>query len=42
MFRAVDRTDYGTEVNRQLLEAAERQGPGDLSTLLGSLGTWEV
>ena len=28
VFRAVDRSDYGTEVNRQLLAAAERRGPG--------------
>ena len=42
VFRAVERTDYGTAVQRQLHEASERQGPGDLSALLGSLGTWQV
>ncbi len=42
VFRAVERTDYGTAVQRQLHDASERQGPGDLSTLLGSLGTWQV
>src|SRR4051795_12333607 len=41
VFRAVDRTDYGTAVQRQLNESQEQQGPGELATLLGSLGTWE-
>ncbi|MEA3077701.1 MAG: 2-oxoglutarate/2-oxoacid ferredoxin oxidoreductase subunit beta [Actinomycetota bacterium] len=42
VFRAVEHTDYGTAMQRQLLDAHQRQGPGDLTTLLGSLGTWEV
>ncbi len=42
IFRAVERTDYGTAVQRQLHDAAERQGPGDLTELLASLGTWQV
>jgi 2-oxoglutarate ferredoxin oxidoreductase subunit beta len=42
VFRAVDRTDYGTAIQRQLHEAQEQQGPGELAQLLGSLGTWEV
>ena len=42
VFRAVERPDYGDEVDRQLAAARERQGPGDLSTLLRSGGTWEV
>ena len=42
VFRAVDRPVYGDEVDRQLSVARERQGPGDLSTLLRSGGTWEV
>jgi 2-oxoglutarate ferredoxin oxidoreductase subunit beta len=42
VFRAVDRNDYGTAIQRQLNEAQQQQGPGDLGQLLGSLGTWEV
>ena len=42
VFRAVERPDYGDEVDRQLAAAQERQGPGDLATLLRSGGTWEV
>jgi 2-oxoglutarate ferredoxin oxidoreductase subunit beta len=42
VFRAVDRPVYGDEVDRQLAAARERQGAGDLSTLLRSGGTWEV
>ena len=42
MFRAVDRSDYGTGVSQQLMEAAERKGPGDLAALLRSNGTWSV
>ena len=42
VFRAVDHPDYGTSIQRQLNDAQERQGPGDLEGLLGSLGTWQV
>ena len=42
VFRDVERPDYGSLVNRQLLEAAERKGPGDLSALLHSGATWTV
>jgi 2-oxoglutarate/2-oxoacid ferredoxin oxidoreductase subunit beta len=42
VFRDVDRPDYGSLVNHQLLEAAERKGPGDLSALLHSGATWTV
>jgi 2-oxoglutarate ferredoxin oxidoreductase subunit beta len=42
VFRAIDRPDYGTAMQRQLNEAQERQGPGELRELLGSLGTWQV
>jgi 2-oxoglutarate ferredoxin oxidoreductase subunit beta len=42
VFRAVERSDYGTQVNRQLIEAAERRGPADLGKLLRSQNTWTV
>jgi len=42
VFRDVDRPDYGSMVNAQLLDAAERKGPGDLSALLHSGATWTV
>jgi 2-oxoglutarate ferredoxin oxidoreductase subunit beta len=42
VFRAVARSDYGDSVDRQLAAAQQRRGPGDLTTLLASAGTWEV
>ncbi len=42
VFRAVERPVYGDEMQRQLVEAQERRGPGDLTALLRSGGTWEV
>jgi 2-oxoglutarate ferredoxin oxidoreductase subunit beta len=42
VFRAVERPEYGDAMSRQLLEAAERRGPGDLEALLHSGGTWTV
>jgi 2-oxoglutarate ferredoxin oxidoreductase subunit beta len=42
VFRAVERPDYGTLVNRQVLAASEQRGPGDLAQLLTSGTTWEV
>ncbi len=42
VFRAVERPDYGTQVNQQLAAAQERNGPGDLEALLRSGATWEV
>ena len=42
VFRAVERPDYGSLVQRQLLEAQERHGPGDLAALLASGSTWEA
>jgi len=42
VFRAVERRDYGTEVNRQVLAASEKRGPADLSALLRSGTTWTV
>ena len=42
VFRDVDRPDYGSLVNQQLVAAAERRGPGDLADLLTSGSTWTV
>ena len=42
MFRAVDRLEYGAEVDRQLADAVASKGPGDLAALLRSGSTWEV
>jgi 2-oxoglutarate/2-oxoacid ferredoxin oxidoreductase subunit beta len=42
VFRAVERADYGSGVDRQLAAAHERRGPGDLAALLSSGATWEV
>ncbi|MHB8681112.1 MAG: 2-oxoacid:ferredoxin oxidoreductase subunit beta [Acidimicrobiales bacterium] len=42
VFRAVDRPEYGEAMSRQLLDAAERRGPGDVAALLRSGGTWTV
>jgi 2-oxoglutarate ferredoxin oxidoreductase subunit beta len=42
VFRAVERPTYEQLVQDQLLAAQERQGPGDLSKLLASGGTWDV
>ena len=42
VFRAVERPTYGDQLSQQLLDAQARQGPGDLSKLLGSGSTWTV
>jgi 2-oxoglutarate ferredoxin oxidoreductase subunit beta len=42
VFRAVERPDYGTLVNRQVVDASVRRGPGDLAALLSSGNTWTV
>ncbi|MDP9074117.1 MAG: 2-oxoacid:ferredoxin oxidoreductase subunit beta [Actinomycetota bacterium] len=42
VFRAVDRPDYGSLVNQQVVEASRRRGPGDLNDLLSSGNTWTV
>jgi len=42
VFRAVDRPDYGSMVDSQLLEAQTRKGPGDLNALLHSGANWTV
>jgi 2-oxoglutarate ferredoxin oxidoreductase subunit beta len=41
VFRAVERLEYGGEVERQLAEA-QAKGAGDLAALLRSGATWEV
>jgi 2-oxoglutarate ferredoxin oxidoreductase subunit beta len=40
VFRAVERPDYGSLVDGQLLEAQSRQGAGELASLLRSGATW--
>ncbi|MGH9189479.1 MAG: 2-oxoacid:ferredoxin oxidoreductase subunit beta [Acidimicrobiales bacterium] len=42
VFRAIERPDYGSLVIRQVLEARQRLGPGDLGQLLSSSTTWEA
>jgi 2-oxoglutarate ferredoxin oxidoreductase subunit beta len=42
VFRAVERPHYGQMVEAQLLDAAQRKGPGDLHQLLHSGSTWTV
>jgi 2-oxoglutarate ferredoxin oxidoreductase subunit beta len=42
VFRAVDRPSYEAEVQHQLAAAQDRQGPGDLRSLIESGGVWEV
>jgi 2-oxoglutarate/2-oxoacid ferredoxin oxidoreductase subunit beta len=42
VFRDIERSTYETEVQRQIVDAVERQGPGDLAALIGSGATWDV
>jgi len=42
VFRDVARPTYEGEVQRQLVTASERQGPGDLAALVGAGATWDV
>jgi 2-oxoglutarate/2-oxoacid ferredoxin oxidoreductase subunit beta len=42
VFRAVHRPELGEEMQRQLAEAAETQGPGDLRSLLEDGRVWDV
>jgi len=42
VFRAVQRADYGSQVQEQLVASAARKGPGDLGALLRSGTTWTV
>ena len=42
VFRDVSRLTYEDEVQRQIVSAVERQGPGDLEGLLQAGATWDV
>jgi 2-oxoglutarate ferredoxin oxidoreductase subunit beta len=42
VFRAVSRPSYGTAMAEQLAAVQEQRGPGDLSALIRSGGTWRV
>lgn len=42
VFRDVERGEYASLVSAQLARAVESKGPGELSTLLRSNGTWMV
>jgi 2-oxoglutarate ferredoxin oxidoreductase subunit beta len=42
VFRDVERPSYELEVQRQLVTASERNGPGDLAGLLNSGAVWDV
>ena len=42
VFRAVDRPEYGAEMARQVSDAQERRGVGDLAALLRSGSSWTV
>src|SRR5690606_37508961 len=41
-FRNVVRPTYDAEMNRQVEEAKEKRGPGDINKLIRSIGTWTV
>jgi 2-oxoglutarate ferredoxin oxidoreductase subunit beta len=42
VFRAVDRPEYGDQMDQQVASAQERRGQGDLKALLRSGSTWTV
>ena len=42
VFRDVDRPEYGEAMGRQIVEARQRRGSGDLAELLASGGTWTL
>ena len=42
LFRQVERPDYGSAMQQQLVTASETSGPGDLQALLESAPVWEV
>ena len=42
IFRDIQRTEYASAVNDQVIAASEANGPADLQALLRSNGTWTV
>jgi 2-oxoglutarate ferredoxin oxidoreductase subunit beta len=42
VFRELPRSTYEDELQRQIHEAQEKRGPGDLQKLIASTGTWTV
>ncbi len=42
VFRSIERPDYGTAVGAQLAAASDKKGPGNLTDLLRSNGSWTV
>ena len=42
VFRAVDRSEYGSAVTSQIAASQAKAGPGDLRDLLHSRPTWQV
>jgi 2-oxoglutarate/2-oxoacid ferredoxin oxidoreductase subunit beta len=42
VFRAIERSDYGTLAGEQIAAVEEKKGPGDLAALLRSGTTWTV
>jgi 2-oxoglutarate/2-oxoacid ferredoxin oxidoreductase subunit beta len=42
VFRAVSRPTYGDEMQRQLVDASAKSGPGELDALLRSAPTWTI
>ncbi len=42
IFRQVERSTYGDDMQRQLVESHAARGPGDLASLIASTGTWSV
>jgi 2-oxoglutarate ferredoxin oxidoreductase subunit beta len=42
VFRAVERPDYGSAMQQQILDAQAKRGAGDLAALLSSGSTWDV
>ena len=42
VFRNVKVASYGKVLEQQIAQAQDKQGPGDLATLIRSRGTWTV
>ncbi|MGH9246043.1 MAG: 2-oxoacid:ferredoxin oxidoreductase subunit beta [Acidimicrobiales bacterium] len=42
VFRAVEAAEYAEEISRQIAQAQDRKGPGDLAALLRSGAVWDV